>query len=165
MSRIAVIGSPGGGKSYFSKRLSKATGIPLYHMDNIYWHADKTHITREELVRAVDEIMQRNEWIIDGNYISTMEQRVKGADLIFYLDLSTEQCLEGIRSRVGKPRSDMPWFEEEPDEDFIDFVIKFRDETKPLIEEILMRYKEKKVVRFTTREEMDTFLTSVHIKE
>jgi len=163
MSRIAVIGSPGGGKSYFSKRLSKATGIPLYHMDNIYWHADKTHITREELVCAVDKIMQNTEWIIDGNYISTMEQRVKGADLIFYLDLSTEQCIEGIRSRAGKPRSDMPWFEEEPDEEFVDFVIKFRDETKPLIEELLLRYKEKKVVRFTTREEMGIYFERIYM--
>ncbi len=54
-------------------------------MDNIYWKKDKTHISREELISAVDEIMSQSEWILDGNYISTIEQRIKGADTIFFI--------------------------------------------------------------------------------
>lgn len=54
-------------------------------MDNIYWKKDKTHISRGELISAVDRIISQSEWILDGNYISTIEQRIKGADTIFYL--------------------------------------------------------------------------------
>lgn len=33
MKRILVIGCPGSGKSYFSKKLAKKTGLPLCHLD------------------------------------------------------------------------------------------------------------------------------------
>lgn len=44
-------------------------------MDNLYWHEDKTHISHEELVSKLNEIMTNDTWIIDGNYISTLELR------------------------------------------------------------------------------------------
>lgn len=157
-NKIAVIGSPGGGKSYFSKKLSRLTGIPVYHMDNIFWKPDRTNISRDELTRAIEDIMKRDKWIIDGNYISTIEQRIKGAETIFYLDFSTEQCIEGIKSRVGKQRDDIPWTEETLDEEFYDFVVRFRDEIKPEIESLLQKYADKKVVRFSSRDEMRQYL-------
>ena len=49
MKRILVIGCPGSGKSYFSKRLGKILGLPVVHMDNLYWKKDKTSISHEEL--------------------------------------------------------------------------------------------------------------------
>jgi adenylate kinase family enzyme len=159
--KIVVIGSPGGGKSYFSIKLSKTIEVPVYHMDNIYWHEDKTHITREELVDTINTIMNKQEWIIDGNYISTIEQRIKCAETIIYLDFTTKQCIEGVKSRIGTKREDMPWVEETLDEEFLDFVIKFRAEIKPRIEKFLEIYKDKTVIRFTTREEVNIFLGSL----
>ena len=82
MKQIIIIGCPGSGKTYFAKQLSEILQIELFHMDNIYWKKDKTHISREELVCRVDEIMSQSEWTLDGNYISTIEQRIKGADII-----------------------------------------------------------------------------------
>ena len=82
MKQIIIIGCPGSGKTYFAKQLSEILQIELFHMDNIYWKKDKTHISREELVCRVDEIMSQSEWILDGNYISTIKQRIKGADII-----------------------------------------------------------------------------------
>lgn len=162
--KIIVIGSPGSGKSYFSKRLHELTGIPLYHIDNLYWHADRTHITREELRERFVEIMKQPEWIIDGNYISTMEQRIQGCETIFYLDFSTKQCIEGIKSRVGKKRDDIPWVEEMLDEEFLQFVERFEQETKPLVEELLERYREKEMIRFGTRAETRFFVQKLKEK-
>ena len=42
MKKVIVIGCPGSGKSTFSKKLNTITGIPLYHLDMIYWNKDKT---------------------------------------------------------------------------------------------------------------------------
>ncbi len=39
--RIIVIGCPGSGKSTFAIRLSNMTGIPLLHLDNIWWKSDR----------------------------------------------------------------------------------------------------------------------------
>jgi adenylate kinase family enzyme len=36
MNRILLLGSPGAGKSYFSKKLAQKIKIPLYHLDNIF---------------------------------------------------------------------------------------------------------------------------------
>ena len=73
MKKIMVIGSPGAGKSCFSRELALLTKIRLFHIDNLYWRADRTHITHEELVCRLNEIMSEKAWIINGNYISTME--------------------------------------------------------------------------------------------
>lgn len=158
MKKIIVIGSPGAGKSCFSRELTLLTNIKLYHMDNLYWHEDKTHISHEELVRKLNEIMADDEWIIDGNYTSTLELRIKEADTIFYLDYPTEVCIEGIKARVGKKRDDIPWVEEELDSDLLKFVEAFRTETKPQIESLLEKYDAKRVYRFCCRGDMNEFL-------
>ena len=46
--KILVIGSPGSGKSYFSKQLSKILNIPVYHLDLIYWHENWVSMPKEE---------------------------------------------------------------------------------------------------------------------
>lgn len=158
MKKIIVIGSPGAGKSCFSRKLSFLTNIELFHMDNLYWHEDKTHISHEELVSKLNEIMTNDMWIIDGNYISTLELRIKEADTIFYLDYPTEICIEGIKSRVGKKRDDIPWVEDELDNDFFKFVEAFRAETKPQIESLLEKYNYKRLYRFSYRDDMNKYL-------
>ena len=158
MEKIIVIGSPGAGKSYFSKRLASVLDLPLYHLDNLYWNENRTHISREELILKMNEIMEGDKWIIDGNYISTIELRVSRAETIFFLDFPTEVCMEGIASRVGVIRDDMPWTEDELDPEFQRFVEEFQSETKPHIDEILSRYPDKKIYRFTSREDIRRFM-------
>lgn len=43
--KIIILGCVGSGKSMFSKGLDERTGLPLFHLDNIWWKADCTHIT------------------------------------------------------------------------------------------------------------------------
>ncbi len=159
--KIIVIGSPGAGKSYFSRQLSKKYNIPLYHLDNIYWNEDKTHLTREELQAKVESIIQTDNWIIDGNYISTMEQRISAADEVILFDCSTEICIDGIKSRIGTDREDLPWIEEELDLEFLEYVKEFKEKSLIRIEEKLSKYPEKKIVRFTTRQESDQYLNNI----
>ena len=42
MEKIIVIGSPGAGKSSFSKKLKNITKLPLYHIDMLYHKKDGT---------------------------------------------------------------------------------------------------------------------------
>ena len=41
--------------------------------------------------------------------------RIKKCDTVFLLDFSTDICLEGEKSRIGKNRDDLPWIEEKLD--------------------------------------------------
>ena len=55
MKKIIVIGSPGAGKSVFSRKLKESTNIPLYPIDMMYHNKDGTHITQEELKEFLKE--------------------------------------------------------------------------------------------------------------
>lgn len=158
MKQIIIIGCPGSGKTYFAKQLSEILQIELFHMDNIYWKKDKTHISRGELISAVDRIISQSEWILDGNYISTIEQRIKAADTIFFFDYETKDCLEGVKSRIGIKRDDIPWIETKLDPDFQKWIMDFRKDTLPEIEKILERYKYKTIIRFTCRKDKEKYL-------
>ena len=159
--RVAVIGCPGGGKSTFSRALRDRVDLPLYHLDAIYWRDDRTHLSREEFYPLMREIIAREEWIIDGNYQSTMEWRIKACDLVVFLDVPAEVCLSGVRARQGQARSDIPWVESGDDEEFLSFITAFGKQSKPQILQLLEKYPDKAVLIFRTREEAAEYLTKI----
>ena len=111
MNRVIVIGCPGSGKSTFSRTLHDVTGIPLYHLDMMYWNEDRTNVPRELFLKKLKQIINSAQWILDGNYGATMEQRMQACDTIFFLDYPVDVCINGIMQRRGKKRTDMPWVE------------------------------------------------------
>ena len=77
MERIIVIGCPGSGKSTFSRALHQITGIPLVHLDMLFWNKDKTTVEKAVFLERLEKAMQQSRWIIDGNYATTMELRMQ----------------------------------------------------------------------------------------
>ena len=116
MKKVIVIGSPGSGKSVFSKKLKEVTNLPVYHLDMIYHKKDGTHISKEELEEKLKIIFEEEQWIIDGNYQRTLELRLKECDTVFLLDYPTETCIKGAESRIGTKRDDLPWVEDVNDD-------------------------------------------------
>lgn len=163
MKKVIVIGCPGSGKSTFSRELQRKAKIPLYHLDMMYWNADKTTVEKRTFLERLDAVINTDEWIIDGNYASTMELRMEACDTVFFLDYLTDVCLDGVRARMGKPRSDMPWIENTDDEEFISYIKSFNESQRPQIFEMLEKYKDKSIVVFHSREEADEFLRKEYI--
>lgn len=158
MRKVIVIGCPGGGKSTFSRKLHDLTDLPLYHLDRMYWNPDRTKVEKSVFRERLAEVIGKDAWIIDGNYGSTMEWRMEASDTVFFLDYPTEVCLEGIRARKGKPRSDMPWVETVDDEEFLQFIRDYREESRPKVLYLLEKYPDKTVFIFRARGEADEFL-------
>ena len=96
MKKIIVIGCPGSGKSTFSKMLNKVIDIPVYHLDNLFWNADKTTVEKSVFLERLNELLDKDEWILDGNFNSTMELRMSRCDTVIFLDYSPDICLEGV---------------------------------------------------------------------
>lgn len=162
MKKIIVIGCPGSGKSTFSKELHKRIGIPLFHLDMMFWNADKTTVEKSVFIERLTKTVQKNEWIIDGNYASTMELRMQECDTVIFLDYPLEVCLAGIKERCGKARSDMPWIEsDEADTEFIEFIKNYNSQSRPQVMELLDRYSDKNIFIFKHRAEANTFLNSI----
>lgn len=158
MEKILIIGCPGSGKSTLSKKINKITKIPLYHLDLIYWKEDKTNIDKNEFISVLSDILKKDEWIIDGNYSSTMEMRIKSCDTIIFLDYPLDVCLKGVNERKGTKRSDMPWIETEDDISFIEFIKEYNSVNRPQVLALFNKYPEKKIYIFKNRKEADEFV-------
>ena len=159
MKRAVVIGCSGSGKSVFSRKLRDVTGSPLFYLDMIWHKPDGTNISREEFDEKLSSIISRDSWIIDGNYQRTLETRIKACDTVFLFDLPTEICIEGALSRIGKKREDMPWFENELDPEFRQWIESFRANQLPEIYRLIEKYENgREIVVFRTREQADKFI-------
>ncbi len=161
MKKVIVIGCPGSGKSTFSKALHKITSLPLFHLDMMYWNKDKTTVEKPLFLERLSNAMENDEWIIDGNYASTMEMRMKECDTVIFLDYPVEVCLQGIKDRKGKSRTDIPWIETEDDEEFIQYIKDFNLQSRPQVMNLLREYSHKNIYTFTSRKEADDFLKNI----
>ena len=158
MNKIIVIGCPGSGKSRLSRKLRCKLEIPLWHLDMLYWNSDRTTLEKKTFLERLSAVLEKDKWIVDGNYMSTMEQRLEKCDTVIFLDFSVDDCILGVKERMGKPRDDMPWIEIEEDREFIEFIKSFNDIQRPVIMDLLERYGDKNIVIFKSREEVDEFL-------
>ena len=163
MKKVIVIGCPGSGKSTVSRTLHNKTGIPLYHLDMMYWNADKTTVEKSVFLERLSVVLEKDEWIIDGKYGSTMELRMAACDTVIFLDYPLDVCLDGIRNRRGKSRSDMPWIETEEDAEFIEFIKSYNEQQKPKVLELLEKYSDKNIIIFKSREQSDAFLNGENL--
>lgn len=81
MKRVIVIGSPGAGKSTFSRKLRDKTGLPLHYLDMMWHLPDRTTISKEEFDNRLTEILKTDRWIfLQPNchrYISFWNNMVK----------------------------------------------------------------------------------------
>lgn len=163
MKKIIVIGCPGSGKSTFSKALHNITGIPLFHLDMLFWNKDKTTVEKSVFLEKLSEIIKKDKWIIDGNYASTMEFRLKECDTAIFLDFPSDICLNGIKERRGKARSDMPWIETAEDAEFTEFIKNYNSQNRPQVIKLLNEYSYKNIFVFKSRDEAEEFLHSLQL--
>lgn len=109
--RILILGCGGAGKSTLARRLGAATGLPVVHLDGLYWQPGWVAMERAAWRRTVENEIAKDAWIIDGNFGSSLELRLSRAQAAVYLDYSRAVCLAGVLRRVwtthGRVRPDM----------------------------------------------------------
>lgn len=162
--RIIVIGSPGSGKSTFSRKLRDITHLPLYYLDMIHHKPDRTEAASEEFDMRLQDILKEKQWIIDGNYQRTLEWRLSKCDTVILFDLPTEVCLAGAKARIGTKREDLPWVETEEDlqGEFEQAILEFREKKLSEIMLLVKKYSDKEIIIFYCREDADRYLEELY---
>lgn len=160
-NRILILGCPGSGKSTLARALAARTGLPLVHLDTVWWRADGTHIPREAFDRALDGLLRGEQWIMDGDYSRTYEVRLRAADTVIFLDYPEAVCMAGIVARVGQDRPDMPWAEQSIDPELVALVKNYARDDRPALLSLLAQYPDKHALIFTARQEADRWLSEL----
>ncbi|MEQ9460692.1 MAG: hypothetical protein RIG82_07060 [Phycisphaeraceae bacterium] len=86
MQRVCVVGPCGAGKSTFARHLGAATGLPVHHIDVLFWKPGWQARSTEELAERLAPIVAEDQWIIDGNFAPTLPMRLARADTVIHLD-------------------------------------------------------------------------------
>ena len=140
MQRVMIIGPCGAGKSTLAFALAERTGLPLFHMDRLAWKPGWIDRGNDELREILRPIVTSDRWLIDGNYASTLVNRLPFADTVVYLDFPIRLCLVRLIRRIGhyrgRTRPDMTeGCPERLDLSFLWYVLRWNAHSRPKIEE------------------------------
>jgi adenylate kinase family enzyme len=111
VTRIAVLGGGGAGKSTLARRLGAALDLPVIHLDRLVfgpgWSRNAPEAVRGQLAGQLGD-----RWVVDGTYAEAGELTLPTADLVLWLDQPTwlrlYRCWRKTRDHRGKPRADRP---------------------------------------------------------
>lgn len=129
MQRVVILGNGGSGKSTFARALGKRLGLPVVHLDQLFWEPGWVEPDAEQFRTRVSRAIAADSWVCEGNYARrTFDLRLPRADLIIWLDTPRLTCFTRVimRSVLDRPRPDRAaGCSEKLDRAFLKFVWNF----------------------------------------
>ena len=166
MKRVIIIGCGGAGKSTLAQKLGQKTGLPVVHLDKLFWKPGWVERTPEEFDPIILREIEKEEWIMDGNFNRTLPERLRRCDTVIYMDFSRFACLLGVLKRVlttyGKVRPDMgEGCPERMDLDFLKWVWNYNKEKREPNYSLLNEAIHAQTIVLKNRRSVRRFLKSV----
>lgn len=136
MRRVLVFGCSGSGKTTLADSLGQITGYPVTHLDELFWQPGWKQLPGPEFRARQEELVARENWIIDGHYRSTMDIRLPAADTVIFLDLPRRTCLRRVLVRSARRygrSGPAPGCTERFELEFMRWVWRWQQDARPLI--------------------------------
>jgi adenylate kinase family enzyme len=151
VKRILVLGSSGAGKSTFARELETRLGIETIHLDSHYWQPNWVSTPPEAWDEKLKKLLERDSWVMDGNYPASLPLRMEYADTVVFLDrgrlLSLLRCVSRFLRYRGQSRPELaPGCYEKIDWDFLKWIWHYPRDVKPGIMKALENQSETTVI-------------------
>jgi adenylate kinase family enzyme len=167
MQRIAIVGCSGGGKSSLSRALGARLGLPVVHLDTLFWQPGWRESGLEEFRPKVEAWAARERWIIEGNFTSASALRFARADTVIWVEPPIWLCLVRaiLRSAFafGRARADLaPGCPERFDLAFYRYILAWNRVTRPKMAQVLAeRAAQARLVRLADKRQVAAFLAGL----
>jgi len=159
-----IVGCSGAGKSTLSLQLHKLLGIQVFHLDQLYWKPGWVETNKEDFKKIHNNLVIKDEWIIDGNYSATMDDRLPLADTIIFLERSTITCLYRVFRRfLSGTRSDpIEGCKEQLEWEFIHYILIYNIKKRPKIMKRLIKINDHRSVHILkSNKDVSRFITEI----
>jgi adenylate kinase family enzyme len=110
MRRVVILGNAGSGKSTLARRLGERLGLPVVHLDLLFWRPGWTEPDNDAFRARVRDAIAGDAWICEGNYVGrTFDLRLPRADQVIWMDTPRLTCARRVilRSALARPRPDL----------------------------------------------------------
>ena len=163
MERIQIMGCSGAGKSTLARCLGEKTGLPVVHIDRLFWKSGWVESTKAEIDEKILKEVSEEKWILDGNYSRTLQARLDRCDMVVYLDFPRWFCILSVIRRclenAGQIRPDMAeGCPEKIDWEFLRWIWTYNGKHRAKFLEMLGQMPKEKVVILNNRREVNRFV-------
>lgn len=150
--KIYIIGGSGSGKTYLANKLSKKHNIEHYDLDDLQWDnkADFYGVKRnpDERQAMLQEILNKEKWIIEGVYYKWCKQCFDDADKIYLLEVPRPTyryriIKRFIRRKLGLERGKKETFKSL--KNLLKWADSYNDNDMPEIKKLIAPYTDKVV--------------------
>ena len=168
MRRIIVVGCQGSGKTSLALKLGRKLGLPVVHLDVLYWRSGwKASDKASFRARVADAIASEN-WVVDGSFSGlAFDLTLARADTLVIIDRPRWLCQWRIAWRSAFDRDgirpDLPeGCPEQFDWNLMREAWRYNADRRPVIEAEHLKYgAEVPVVRLGSDQEIEGFLDGV----
>ena len=111
MKRLCIVGCSGAGKSQLARTLGARLGLPVVHLDVLFWLPGWTESAPDAFHDRTKRALAGERWITDGNFTAVADLSLAACDTILWLEQPTALGLWRAFARAlkghGRDRPDM----------------------------------------------------------
>jgi len=167
MNRVAIVGCSGGGKSTLARALGARLGLPVIHLDALFWKPGWIESDPDEFRAALDGAVSTERWVSDGNFTRASALRFARADTVIWIELPRMVCLWRALRRAllgfGRSRADLaPGCPERIDLAFYAYIWNWNRVSRPGVARALEAFApDAKLVRLNSDRQISEFISSL----
>ena len=99
--KAIIIGNSGSGETWLATHWAAHTGVPVVHLDEIFWQPPGFNEKRSRTVvnQLIADSKQHPSWIVEGVFGELAEKYMDPANVFLWLDVDWPTCRERLLAR------------------------------------------------------------------